>query len=148
MQTSSSVLWIKTGWKPGPSDVNTLLRKTSPATIGDLLSNLHWQFQPFSWARKCYHLAGLCPTLSWGTLSWTCCPMTPWPFFVRSPSPGTMLLPAGPQSNLLIHILVFGPLSYLMVSSCRPVKGNTGRATEPVSRLSVDISSIFESVRI
>ena len=74
--------------------------------------------------------------------------MTPWPSFVRSPSPGTMWLPVGPQSNLLIHIMVFGPFSYLMISSCRPVKGNTGRATEPVSRLSVDISSIFESVRI
>merc|ERR1719471_1727336 len=46
--------------------------------------------------------------------------------------------------TILCEISITGD-NVVTSGTSKPVKGNTGRATEPVSRLSVDISSIFES---
>lgn len=46
--------------------------------------------------------------------------------------------------TILCEISITGD-NVVTSGTTKPVKGNTGRATEPVSRLSLDISSIFES---
>ena len=42
MQTSSSVLWTKMGWRHGQSDVNTPLRRTCLVTTEGLQSGYQW----------------------------------------------------------------------------------------------------------